>query len=349
MSALTGYVRDYVNAWASAWDRFWFTPTDPFTLAVIRILTGAMLFYTYLVWTFDFESFFGEHPWISHEAIATLGDREFAWSHFNWIDSPGLLRVIHGVALIVFGMLTVGLWSRATAILSFLFAVSYANRLSPAALFGLDQINTMLAMYVMIGPSGAALSLDRLIQKRKMRSASWISNETVRPSTTANLAIRLMQVHLCIIYMFSGLGKLLGFRWWEGTALWGAVANLEYQSIDATWLAHWPLLVNFMTHLTVAWEVFYIALIWPRLTRPIMLLLAIPLHLGIAVFLGMITFGSVMLIANLAFVSPHFLRILLRANDPNGAAGGAGQSLDAAAGENAASKSQKKRPKRLTQ
>jgi hypothetical protein len=93
--------------------------------------------------------------------------------------------------------------------------------------------------------------------------------------------------------------------------MWRAVANLEYQSIDMTWLANWPLMLNFMTHLTIAWEVSYAALIWPRLTRPIVLALAIPLHLGIACFLGMITFGLVMLIANLAFVPPGIVRAAL--------------------------------------
>jgi hypothetical protein len=42
-----------------------------------------------------------------------------------------------------------------------------------------------------------------------------------------------------------------------------------------------------------------------------MLALAVPLHLGIAVCMGMITFGLVMLIANLAFVSPSLIRTLL--------------------------------------
>src|SRR5204863_500033 len=97
---------------------------------------------------------------------------------------------------------------------------------------------------------------------------------------------------------------------WDGTAIWNAVANLEYQSIDMTWLANYPLAVNVMTHVTVAWEVSYCALIWPRLTRPLVLLLAIPLHLGIAFCLGMMTFGVAMLIANVAFVSPEIVREL---------------------------------------
>ena len=36
-------------------------------------------------------------------------------------------------------------------------------------------------------------------------------------------------------------------------------------------------------------------------------MLAVPLHLGIALAMGMMTFGLVMLIANLAFVSPSII------------------------------------------
>jgi hypothetical protein len=75
-----------------------------------------------------------------------------------------------------------------------------------------------------------------------------------------------------------------------------------------TWLANWPRLLNFMTHVTIFWELTYCALVWPRLTRPWVLLMAVFIHGGIILFLGMPTFGLVMLIGNLAFVSPKTVR-----------------------------------------
>jgi hypothetical protein len=124
----------------------------------------------------------------------------------------------------------------------------------------------------------------------------------------ANLAVRLIQIHMCIVYLFAGISKLVGMAWWDGTALWMAFGNLEYQSLDMTWMAGFPLLINLMTHVTVAWELSYWALVWPRLTRPIVLALAVPLHMGIAICLGMITFGLAMLIGNLAFVPSWLVR-----------------------------------------
>ena len=37
-------VRNWFRECSEGWDRFWFTPRQPHTLAVIRIATGAMLF-----------------------------------------------------------------------------------------------------------------------------------------------------------------------------------------------------------------------------------------------------------------------------------------------------------------
>ncbi len=202
-------------------------------------------------------------------------------------------------------ILTVGLFSRTMSVLAYLITVSYANRVQ-LAWFGLDDINAILAMYLMVGPCGAAYSLDRLWAKRKARAPL-----PVIPRVSANAAIRLIQVHMCLIYFFSAVGKLMGGAWWAGVAVWYAIGNVEYQSLDLTWLAGYPLLVNLFTHLTVYWELSYCVLIWPRLTRPLVIAMAVAVHLGIALFMGMQTFGLVMLIGNAAFLSPSFVRRIL--------------------------------------
>ncbi len=304
MTTERGAVGAWIDDCAALWNRFWFTPADPATLGLIRILAGGMLFYTHLVWGLALSDFLGDHGWLSREAVLSV-KAPYSWSYLWWIESPALLWTAHVAALVVLALLTVGLYSRLMSVLAFIITVSYVGR-AQGALFGLDQINLMLSMYLMVGPSGAAYSLDRLWRRRGDASHS-----PARPSIAANIAIRLIQVHLCIIYFYAGTAKLMGPAWWDGTAMWKAIASLEYQSLDMTWLAHWPLTLNLLTHLAVFWELSYCALIWPRTTRPVMLTLAVPLHLGIAFCLGMITFGVVMLIANLAFVPPQWVRRLL--------------------------------------
>jgi hypothetical protein len=290
----------------SAWNRFWFKATDPATLGLIRILAGAMLFYTHLVWSLDLAAFVGPDSWLPANSVHLAQENTYSWSYLWWIEgSPTLLWTAHLAALVVFALLTVGLFTRVTSILALIITLAYIQRL-PGALFGLDQVNSMLALYLAVGPAGDAYSLDRWLRARR-------SGETppIRYTWTANLSIRLIQIHMCVVYLFAGLSKLTGPAWWDGTALWMAFGNMEYQSMDMTWLASYPMLINVMTHVTVAWELSYCALVWPRLTRPIVILMAIPLHMGIAICLGMVTFGLAMLIGNLAFVSPSLVRALV--------------------------------------
>ncbi len=296
-------IRGYFGELWGAWNRFWFEPTDPATLAFIRVLAGGLLLYTHFIWSFDLVGFLGADGYTPVEFLNEMPSRDWSvWSVFHWIGPTWLLWTVHIAALVVFAMLFVGLFSRVAAVLAYLLAVSYAQRVTPGAFFGLDKTNCMLAMYLMLGPCGARYSLDRLWRLR--------AGDKAEPadSTSANLAIRLLQVHLCIVYLFSGLAKLEGSTWKLGTAMWWSAANYEYQSIDLTWLANWPLLVALLTHLTVFWELYYCCLVWNRFARPVVLWLAMLIHGGIALFMGMITFGLAMIIANLAFLKPETVR-----------------------------------------
>jgi hypothetical protein len=96
--------------------------------------------------------------------------------------------------------------------------------------------------------------------------------------------------------------------WWDGSAVWFSIVNYEYQSLDITWMGYFPFLIGVLTALTLFWETFYCVLIWPKLTRPVILALALLVHGGIALALGMFTFGTIMLVANLAFVEPPTAR-----------------------------------------
>jgi hypothetical protein len=305
MNALLAACAEWFRGIASAWDRFWFTPAQPHTLAIIRILGGAMLFYSHLVWTLHLDAFLGPQAWLTRETVALMNQSAdggiYVWSYLAWTDSPAILWTLHIAALVVLAMLTLGLFSRWTSILAFIITLSYCHRLT-GALFGLDQINAFIATYLMLGSCGDAWSIDRWLALRRREHAA------VVPAVGTNIAIRLLQVHICVIYLFGGIGKMRGEYWWDGSALWFGLANLEYQSLDMTWTVHAPWLLALLTHITLFWETFYCFFVWPRLTRPICLSLALAVHLGIGLCLGMWTFGLMMIVGNLAFVPPELVR-----------------------------------------
>ena len=183
--------------------------------------------------------------------------------------------------------------------------VSYANR-APLAMFGLDQINVMLTLYLCLGPCGAALSVDRWLARRRGESAA------PTPHAAARLSLRLVQCHMCVIYFWAGVSKLQGVSWWTGDAVWRAAANYEYQQLPLTWLAYAPWLFQLATVSVWIWEIAFPFLVWrPKLRAP-MLLVGVAMHIGIGMFLGMWTFGLVMTFAYVAFLPPEFVHRCLR-------------------------------------
>lgn len=291
-----------------AWNRFWFKPEQPHTLAMIRILGGAMLLYTQLVWTINQGMFLGPDSWIDRSAAKLLNEStdgyNYAWSPLYYVDSPWLITLLNLAAIVVYLMLTIGLYTRIVSILSCFLTLAYCHRLT-GALYGLDQINTAIATYLMLGDSGGVYSVDRWLRNRRGDLLP------VEPVASTTIATRLLQLHMCVIYLFGGIGKARGELWWDGSACWYAVANKEYQSYDLTWLVRYPWFLASLTHITVFWEVFYCFLVWPKLTRPICLALAFAVHGGIALFLGMPTFGLMMIVGNLIFVNPEIAEAII--------------------------------------
>ena len=325
--ALATSVRDWWRDGFRAWDAFWLTPRDPTMLGLLRIATGLMLVYCHLVLARDLTAFLGESAWINNETARALHDGTFGMSDWGrsylwWIERPLGLWLHHAFTLLVTLAFAVGFLTRLTAPAAWFLQLMYIHRLT-GALFGLDQIVTYMVMYLMLAPCGSCFSVDAWLRRRFAARQKlspvlrWLLPDRT-PSVAANVATRLLQLHLCVIYLYGGLAKARGQMWWDGTAVWFAVGNFEYQSIDMTWMSRYPHLFSILTHTTLFWEVFYCAAVWPKWSRPIVLAVAVAVHGGIAMFLGMITFGLMMISANMIFVDPVWLRNVLgmRSTEP---------------------------------
>ncbi len=311
--------------WVGSWDQFWFTPADAYPLAMVRIGTGLLLAWSAFVWLLDAEAFFGPAGWLPAHEVWRMNDQPWQWSWY-FATSSSAVRLSLGIVTMIAGVtLAIGLATRLSAVVAFAGLVSAANR-APLNVFGLDDTLGMLLISLVIGPAGACLSVDRWLKGRLLAGSGQHhrsmpgqgrGGESVEAvSVSANLALRLLQCHLCVVYFFSGAGKLLGASWWEGMAIWGAAANGQYRTMDLTWMAERPLLINAITLTTLFWEVAYAAIVWPRLTRPYAIAMGIAVHLGIGLAMGMIEFGLAMIVANLAFVPAETWRRWTGAGKP---------------------------------
>jgi hypothetical protein len=266
-----------------------------------------MLAYVHVIWTSQLTDFMGPHAWLDGSTIQALHARDFGWSWLFYVDQPLILGLHQAVAILASLAMCLGFVTRLAIPVAWWMTLMVCHRMT-GALFGLDQIVVMLAMYLMWSRCGSVWSLDAWLVRSGVASSSsrfraWLFPSSL-PCTANQVTTRLIQLHLCVIYLFGGLSKMRGEMWFDGSALWYTAVNYEYQSLDITWLGYFRFVIATLTAATIFWETFYCALIWPRLTRPLVLGMALMVHGGIAVALGMVTFGTIMLVANLAFIDP---------------------------------------------
>jgi hypothetical protein len=310
LKPIVDYAVAFTRWFSDGWNAFWFTPADPTVLGLMRVSSGAIVLYAHVIWGLALDDFFGSESWFSPDLLGFLQKDQYAYSFWSIVPARWIWPA-YLASMAVLVLYTIGLWTRIASILAVVVLVSYVNRV-PEALFGLDKIYIILTFYLAIGPSGAALSVDRWLARRR-RPAEAASPAT---SVAANLAQRLIQVHLCIVYFFSGITKLQGPAWWSGDAMWLALANYEYQAADTTWFAWHPWLLNLITHFTVMWEMSFCVLVWVPMLRPLVLAGAVLLHAGIGAFMGLWTFSMIMLVGCASFLPSDGVRRLVMALTP---------------------------------
>ena len=117
------------------------------------------------------------------------------------------------------------------------------------------------------------------------------------PTAWARLSLRVLQVHMCIVYFTSAVAKSLGDQWWSGEIMWRAMNMPELaQPISFWWLASVPWVCPALSLSSLAIEYIYAILVWPRATRFWMALATIGLHIGIGLGMGLVSFAAVMIV-----------------------------------------------------
>ena len=277
----------------AAWRRFWFEPTDMTTLGLARIAFGLVA----VAWTFSLlqylDAFFGPRA----VQIDSLADGA-QWTLLNLAGSERAVIALWCVLLAGSVALTLGWHSRIAALVVFIGVMSFERRNGFVFNAG-DALVRIEALFMLLGPCGAALSLDR----RRTAGSFWSAQ------IRAPWLLRLMQVQLSLIYLSAVREKFAGATWHDGTAVSYALRLPDLAVFSApAWLSTDPLLMNLATWGTLAMELGLGILIWNRRWRLWVLAAGVVMHTLILLSLAVAFFTVAMFVLYIAFLPPEALR-----------------------------------------
>jgi hypothetical protein len=328
----------------SAWEQFWFRPSSPTTLAVMRIFAGLVMLYVFFGYGLALLKYVGPEAWENNRTIGRYlrdhapqvapkwdwrkpTDRledtvdvvaygQPLWSVYFHIEDPFWIAVVHGAVMVVTFLFTIGFATRITSVLTWAAGVMYINR-AASSLFGMDTMTNLGLLYLMIAPCGAVLSVDRWLEVRRFRK-TYGPDVPVPPVrlVSATFATRLVQINFCFIYMMAGMSKLLGSSWWNATAPNLVLLNYSFAPFQVGlynkiigWLAGhrmlWEIVMTGGVLFTLWTELGLPFLIWVPKMRWFMICCSAVLHTQIGLFMGLVTFSLMMLVLLLAFIPPE--------------------------------------------
>src|SRR5919106_1870816 len=197
------------------------------------------------------------------------------------------------ICLLVAGCgLIAGIFSRTSAILAWLLHLCAAKS-GGFVSYGVDNFMTIALFYLMLSPLPDRYALD------------WQSRRSLREdSPFLGFWQRVLQLHLCVIYFFSGLTKCLGTGWWDGSNIWRSLIRPPFNIIDPEILVRWKYLFPVAGIIVCLLEIGYLFLIWSHRTRKIWLICICAMHAGIGLTMGMYLFALIMIVLNLAAFGP---------------------------------------------
>jgi len=163
--------------------------------------------------------------------------------------------------------------------------------------YGMDNFLTIGLFYLMLSPLPDRYALDWRLRN-------------LQPENPELLGFwrRVLQVHLCIIYFFSGLTKCLGPGWWDGSNVWRALIRPPFNVVDPEILVRWKYFFPLAGILICVAEFGYPFFIWSSRTRRIWLFGICGMHIAIGVMMGMYLFSLVMIVLNVAAFGPGLFR-----------------------------------------
>ena len=187
-----------------------------------------------------------------------------------------------------------GLFCRASAI-GAAFLHLCAVKSSGALIYGADIMTTIGLFYLMIAPLPDSLSLDRHLRGTKARN-----------SHLNGFFRRVLQVHLCLIYFFSGVAKCAGTGWWNGESIWRAMTRPPFNIVSPDILIQWKLLFPLLSISVCILETGYPVFIWLKRTRVAWLASILAMHIAIGLMMGMYLFALIMVALNIAAFAPDW-------------------------------------------
>lgn len=265
-------------------EKFFFSSVDNRHYAILRIVFGLLALLTLTEMAPNYTYYGDINNWFSSLNMTFIYKNIFEW---KYLDQVILYSLITSAFFV-----TIGLFTR-VSLIYLLIGFKFLTIINQIYFYAADTVVIIMLVYLLFSDSEKIWSFDSFRKKRKLEISSVFS-------------LRLMQIHISIIYILCGITKTLNDSWLIGQAPFEAITVSLYHKYDLDFLINYPLVfysVRIYGTFIVFWETFFPLFKLNKSLRYISLFIGSTLHIGIIIFMKHLMFGYIMLATYLAFIS----------------------------------------------
>ncbi len=287
-----------------AWDSFFFSRFDPYSLGLLRIFTGVLWLVLLGFYTPNWGRFFAA------DGIAGIVDMtryHDPWSLMTYFEGTISIDTWWWIGLVVGLLYVIGFCTRTMTIGLWLVVSSLVHR--QIILVGAeDLVLRMVLFWCMFMPLGREWSVDAWLRRRRLKG-----RPDPRPLPMI-WATRMLQLNIACFYLFSLPMKLTTDpAWLNGDAFFFSVINDTWARWPWPWMFYPKWMSMLGTYGAIAVEASFPILVWTRWRLP-MVIAMVFFHVMLALMLENVTlFSMSMAVTYWVFIPGETSRAWVRA------------------------------------
>jgi hypothetical protein len=283
-----------------SWNNFFFEPLPTESIALFRILWCSIIGIYFLLDLQNINDFYGPHSLLSLQTVKN----HFPYAHLNVFNSfNSSYEIVYSVmalygASILFALF--GFYTRTSLVVMFVCMTSIHQR-NIWLLSSSELLLRTISLYLICSPCGHSLSIDSILG-RKFKS--FRKNRDWAP-----WALRLIQIQISVVYLWTVWHKLKGDDWLDGTAVYYATRLESMKTFSLSFLLDSETFIRIATWGTLLIEVSLGILIWIKEFRKPLIFLGIIFHLGIELTMSIPFFEIIMISLLMLYLTPLEVRV----------------------------------------
>lgn len=274
-------------------------------ILIFRVLIGFSILKDFFAYFHNRSYLFHSDGIVSYETYQDIMNyHKLDYLNIDFINHTNV--VIFCILGIIFSITFIlGVFPRISALVLFFLLLIFKFR-NIFLLDGGDNIITaILPLFLFINSESLIASYNKLKEKLSINNNFYVHQ-------AHKLFVFSIMLQICIVYLFAGLHKLQGEVWINGTALYYILNTEDFSAYAINeYITQSPIIVNFLTWFTIAFQLSFPFLVWLPKTRKAVLILGILLHLGIFVMMRIDNFSFIMLASYAIFFTDGEYELLL--------------------------------------